>query len=578
MRDLPTLLDRDASPRLRALGGALVPLVLVVVSALWALAAVRAYVPDGLGYDAHAYWQALRVDEPYGAPPGERDAYLYSPFFLQLITPIAWLPWAVFLTLWTGLEIGCLVWLTWSLPLRWRVSVLLLCAPEILFGNIYGLLGVMVCLGFRRPGFWAFAFLTKVTIGLVGLVWFLGRREWSSAAWVIGWTVLLACLSAALEPELWVQWVGFLVGNSDSGSQVWRVVRLAVGLAVVYLGARQDRRWVLPVGLLLAAPHLELKNKDPAVLAATPRLTRRARGAGTDWGCPGWFPHHRRQDCVSGATGFCEPLPGRGPALHDEFMTVRLAPAGLPPVRGVNELLRLTGCALDRIVGIALDDDRRSACRQGRDLARRRAVRAIQDSIRHAGAHHVADSSNLRRVIERLQFLEELVLLNELLDSLAALVARDAVRELSAADRCDLELLRHTGGQRLRCLADGALGPAMDTDYRQCGEHLLTVVEDLTMGRDLSGAGAELQLLCSEVAGAVLAVSAVQHGSGKPLLLDAILTPRCGLLRHARDSVEVMGIVHNAVYNEDGRKLEPETLEVTYELLRDRHGMGWIGL
>ncbi|WP_104106810.1 magnesium and cobalt transport protein CorA [Nocardioides sp. 616] len=39
-----------------------------------------------------------------------------------------------------------------------------------------------------------------------------------------------------------------------------------------------------------------------------------------------------------------------------------------------------------------------------------------------------------------------------------------------------------------------------------------------------------------------------------------------------------MGIVHNAVYCGDGRKLEPESLEVTYELLRDRHGMGWIGL
>ena len=39
-----------------------------------------------------------------------------------------------------------------------------------------------------------------------------------------------------------------------------------------------------------------------------------------------------------------------------------------------------------------------------------------------------------------------------------------------------------------------------------------------------------------------------------------------------------MPIVHNAVYCDDGRKLAPESLEVTYELLRDSHGMGWIGL
>ncbi|WP_426242054.1 magnesium and cobalt transport protein CorA [Nocardioides sp. LHG3406-4] len=39
-----------------------------------------------------------------------------------------------------------------------------------------------------------------------------------------------------------------------------------------------------------------------------------------------------------------------------------------------------------------------------------------------------------------------------------------------------------------------------------------------------------------------------------------------------------MAIVHNAVYCDDGRKLSPESLEVTYELLRDSDGMGWIGL
>ncbi len=183
-----------------------------------------------------------------------------------------------------GLEIACLVWLTWPLALRWRVSVLLLCAPEILFGNIYGLLGVMVCLGFRRPGFWAFAFLTKITIGLVGLVWFLARREWVSVGQVLGWTALVAGVSALVQPELWVHWFEFLQGNADSRSQVSRVLRLSLGLLVVYTGGRRDKRWVLPIGLLLATPHFEFKNKDAAVLAATPRLTRRASAAVPDGG------------------------------------------------------------------------------------------------------------------------------------------------------------------------------------------------------------------------------------------------------------------------------------------------------
>lgn len=39
-----------------------------------------------------------------------------------------------------------------------------------------------------------------------------------------------------------------------------------------------------------------------------------------------------------------------------------------------------------------------------------------------------------------------------------------------------------------------------------------------------------------------------------------------------------MGIVDNAVYVAGCRAAEPSSLEVTYELMREQHGMGWIGL
>jgi Mg2+ and Co2+ transporter CorA len=39
-----------------------------------------------------------------------------------------------------------------------------------------------------------------------------------------------------------------------------------------------------------------------------------------------------------------------------------------------------------------------------------------------------------------------------------------------------------------------------------------------------------------------------------------------------------VAVVDNAVYVEGRRHAEPESLEVTYELLRDKQGMGWIGL
>jgi magnesium transporter len=39
-----------------------------------------------------------------------------------------------------------------------------------------------------------------------------------------------------------------------------------------------------------------------------------------------------------------------------------------------------------------------------------------------------------------------------------------------------------------------------------------------------------------------------------------------------------MSVVDNAVYVDGRRHAEPESLEVTYEMLRGEHGMGWIGL
>jgi magnesium transporter len=39
-----------------------------------------------------------------------------------------------------------------------------------------------------------------------------------------------------------------------------------------------------------------------------------------------------------------------------------------------------------------------------------------------------------------------------------------------------------------------------------------------------------------------------------------------------------MAVVDNAIYVDGRRAAEPESLEQTYELLRDEHGMGWIGL
>jgi len=53
------------------------------------------------GQDAFAYWQATHTATPYGADAGSWGAYLYSPAFLQILSPILALPWPIFFGIWT---------------------------------------------------------------------------------------------------------------------------------------------------------------------------------------------------------------------------------------------------------------------------------------------------------------------------------------------------------------------------------------------------------------------------------------------------------------------------------------------
>ncbi|RLV50621.1 DUF2029 domain-containing protein [Nocardioides mangrovicus] len=238
---------------------------------------LQAYVPHGLGYDTHAYWLAGRSAHPYAhAVPGDRDAFLYSPAFALAMRPLAVVPFGVFYGAWLALEAAALCWLTWPLPVRWRVPVLLMCVPELIFGNVYGFLGVAAALGVRRAGFWAFPALTKVSSGAAGFVWFLVRRDRAALLWASAWTAGLAVLSAVLAPGLWHSYVDFLLHGQDDEPWWLRLLRFALGLAVAVWGARTRRAWTVPVAMLLLAPHLGLKLKDVAMLAAIPRVVRNA--------------------------------------------------------------------------------------------------------------------------------------------------------------------------------------------------------------------------------------------------------------------------------------------------------------
>lgn len=223
-----------------------------------------------LGWDAHAYYLAWH-GPMYSRQPGERDAYNYSPAFAQILWPFGHLPWPVFCALLLiGAALG-VAWLVRPLPCKVAVPVWLCCTPEILSGNIYWLLAIVVVLGFRYPGLWAVSALTKITPTL-GPIWFLLRREWRPLLWAAATTLAVAAASYLLTPHLWHDWLQFLASNNAE----WRgivppvIYRIPIGLTLLAWGARTNRTWALPAAMCIVTPVFGIASLT--MLAAIPRL------------------------------------------------------------------------------------------------------------------------------------------------------------------------------------------------------------------------------------------------------------------------------------------------------------------
>lgn len=231
--------------------------------------------------DAFAYW-TTRDGVLYGGDTtGVIGAYVYSPAFAQLVSPLVWLPWPVFDALWTALNLAVYAWLVGRLALP-----LLLFLPfpfEIVSGNVHLLLAAMIVIGLRERGAWVWAFgaITKAT-PLVGLLWLVIRRQWRALSIAIAATVAVVAVSFALAPAAWSDWLALLL--RDAGRpletlgwylQIPLAPRLVVAAAIVAWGAATDRRWTIPVAVLLAMPVVWLNSL--AVLAAIVPLTERGR-------------------------------------------------------------------------------------------------------------------------------------------------------------------------------------------------------------------------------------------------------------------------------------------------------------
>ena len=261
MRGLPLL---TILRRRRRLIDRSLRLAFVVVLVLFTI-----FRPVPMG-DGHAYW-AVDITNPYTRAVATPDAFTYPPPAALFFSVLGHLPFGVFEAVWTLLIGFALLWLTG--PFALLFLVLPVVASDLYLGNIHVLLGAAVVGSLRRPGLWAIPLLTKPTVG-VGLLWYVVRGEWRRLAVALGVTAAFAALAFVLAPNLWQQWIDYVLATGVSpnvGSAYYvplpLLVRLPAAALLVIWGARTNRPWTLPTAAMLGLPVLWLVGL--AMLAAT---------------------------------------------------------------------------------------------------------------------------------------------------------------------------------------------------------------------------------------------------------------------------------------------------------------------
>jgi len=212
-------------------------------------------VPDyGPMFDARGFWIAWDGGL-YDIPWRTNEAYVYSPAFAQILWPFTLVPWPVFVGGWTLAAIGCLFWMRvpWMLAFPGVID-------DILRGNIHVFLAAAIVLSLRYPAAWAFGMLTKVTPG-IGLIWFAARGQWRPLGIAVAVTGAIAVASIALSSSLWTEWFGLLAANAGETARIQVIplpllLRLPVACVLIAYGARTNRAWLLPIGVMVGLPNV----------------------------------------------------------------------------------------------------------------------------------------------------------------------------------------------------------------------------------------------------------------------------------------------------------------------------------
>lgn len=274
----------DANKRRLDLVPIAMPAFVVLVAAFSGLRLLGVDPWDMPAYDVYAYWATRDGFDYSAARQGDTGAYLYSPVFAQVVTPLTALPWQVFAGVWTALIAAPLLWLAG------RYAALIVVLPPVFMSVALGqldlLFAAIAIVGLRWPAVWVLPILTKITPG-VGLIWFVVRREWRSLGIALLLTATTVGVSAAFSADAWAAWLAMVARMEfpELGGGLWFLpiplwLRLVVAAALIAWGAATDRQWVLPVGVCLSLPTVWLNT--PTILVALVPLA--AAGAQTPAG------------------------------------------------------------------------------------------------------------------------------------------------------------------------------------------------------------------------------------------------------------------------------------------------------
>ena len=253
--------------------------------------------------DAHAYFEAaarLNAGQPLypaGIDPNSNHIYLYPPLLAVLLRPLALLGYPAFAFFWELAVIGSFVLLlrylgvrrqsTWiaigilGIPIGWALSVAQAHVPMTL----------LLALG--QPWSIAIAANIKLFPALIVLYW-LGRREWQSAAAFVIWAGLVALAQLVIEPTGTIDYVRQL-GLEQLGepgvlrnispftvSPVLWLVLVFMGAALTIVAARYRMGWAVAVAFATLAPPRLLVYMLTGLLAAVRQP--RAPGSGEQEG------------------------------------------------------------------------------------------------------------------------------------------------------------------------------------------------------------------------------------------------------------------------------------------------------